>query len=189
MLISVAVPVPFLDLLTYNVPEALPVPSVGARVRVPLGSRTVTGCVVAVGAALTDFVAPRDVATVVDETPLLPAHTVELCRWVAEYYMAGIGDAIAIAMPPGAARKASSFKTQRIITATALALDTVGARLALPLRSEKQMAALEELVAAPMGLPASALRERGVGSDVVARLVAKGLATIRHETDERDPFE
>ena len=45
-LVSVAVPVPFLNLLTYRVPSSIKVPPVGARVRVPLGSRTVTGCVV-----------------------------------------------------------------------------------------------------------------------------------------------
>ena len=33
-LISVAVPVPFLDLLTYNVPPSIELPPVGARVRV-----------------------------------------------------------------------------------------------------------------------------------------------------------
>ena len=45
MLIHVAVPVPSLGLLTYRVPENLPRPPVGARVVVPLGSRTVTGIV------------------------------------------------------------------------------------------------------------------------------------------------
>ena len=39
-LISVAVPVPYLDALTYNVPDHITaLPPVGARVRVPVGSR------------------------------------------------------------------------------------------------------------------------------------------------------
>src|SRR5262249_38443028 len=46
-----------------------------------------------------------------------------------------------------------------------------------------------ELAAAPMGLPMSVLRDRGIGPDAVSRLVAKGFATIRHDRDERDPFE
>ena len=45
-LVSVAVPVPFLDALTYTIPEHLPVPAVGARVLVEVGSRIRTGCVV-----------------------------------------------------------------------------------------------------------------------------------------------
>jgi primosomal protein N' (replication factor Y) len=45
------------------------------------------------------------------------------------------------------------------------------------------------IAAATMGLPASELRERGVTSDMVARLAARGLVSIREERDERDPFE
>lgn len=44
--VSVVVPVPALDRLDYEVPPALPVPSPGTRVLVPLGTRVVTGCVV-----------------------------------------------------------------------------------------------------------------------------------------------
>src|SRR5262245_22171606 len=147
-----------------------------------------------------EAVEPRDIISVVDAQPLLPAHIVELCRWIADYYMAGIGDAIALAMPPGAARKASSFKTQRIVSATALGLETVRTKAdtmydktqyvasGFSRTGTKQTGALEQLAGAPLGLRARALRERGFGPDVIARLVAKGLATIRHEADERDPF-
>ena len=44
--VSVAVPVPALGLLSYEVPSHLHSPEVGARVLVPLGTRVVTGCVV-----------------------------------------------------------------------------------------------------------------------------------------------
>ena len=46
-LVAVAVPVPFLSALTYSVPAGMPLPHPGVRVRVPLGSRVVTGCVLA----------------------------------------------------------------------------------------------------------------------------------------------
>ena len=61
-LVSVAVPVPFLDPLTYNVPESMPVPPVGARVRVPVGARTVTGCVVRHDAVVEEGTDIKDVA-------------------------------------------------------------------------------------------------------------------------------
>ena len=44
--IAVAVPIPFLDLLSYAVPDTWPLPPVGGRVRVPVGPRIVTGIVV-----------------------------------------------------------------------------------------------------------------------------------------------
>src|SRR3990170_57933 len=47
-LIAVAVPVPSLDALTYSVPDAFAVPSIGARVLVPLGNRVLTGIVVGI---------------------------------------------------------------------------------------------------------------------------------------------
>jgi primosomal protein N' (replication factor Y) len=118
--VSVAVPVPFLDRLTYNVPDHLELPVVGARVRVPIGSRTVTGCVVQQTAdASPDPDTVKDIVEIVDREPFLPAGVVKLCEWVADYYLSGIGDAIAVAMPPGARSQASSFKTRQVATITA----------------------------------------------------------------------
>lgn len=47
-LIAVAVPVPTLDALSYSVPDTFALPPVGARVLVPLGTRTLTGIVVGI---------------------------------------------------------------------------------------------------------------------------------------------
>ena len=233
-LVAVAVPVPFLDLLTYNVPDRLELPAIGARVRVPLGSRILTGCVIEHGATLDAGTAAKDVVEVLDSEPFLPSTVVALARWVAEYYVAGVGDAIAVAMPPGAARRASSYKTQRIVSLTAHGLSTVRlkpdttyeksspdsssayvvsgfSRTVTPKHvvsgfsrtvtpkyvvsgfsrtvTPKQQSALDALAAAPAGLPMAGLRERGITADVISRLVKHGLATIRDEADERDPFE
>jgi len=38
-------------------------------------------------------------------------------------------------------------------------------------------------------MPSGDLRERGIDSSVITRLVARGLATVRADRDERDPFE
>lgn len=184
-LVSVAVPVPYLDSLTYNVPDQYPaLPSIGARVRVPVGTRTVTGCVVGHGAPFEERAETKDVAAVLDDEPFLPPAVVDLCQWVADYYMAGIGDAIGVAMPPGARRKASSFRTRRVVSITAHGLAALESRLIRP----KQLTALEVLAAVPAGLPAPELRERGVSADLVRRLVATGFAGVRDERHERDPF-
>src|SRR5918996_107936 len=113
-LISVAVPVPFLDALTYNVPDGLDVPPVGARIRVSVGNRPVTGCVIDHCPDLQIAHEIKDIEDIVDSEAFLPAHIVDLCRWVADYYVAGIGDAIGAAMPPGAQARASSFKKRRV---------------------------------------------------------------------------
>jgi len=183
-LISVAVPVPFLDGLTYRVPVHSALPAVGARVRVPLGSRVVTGCVIEHvedgDTATSDW---KEIIEVVDREPFLPRTIVELCRWVADYYLAGIGDAIAVAMPPGARDARPGSKTRRVAALTAHGL---AAAIAL---TEKQRAALEMLAASPVGVPISELRDRGMTRDMLSRLAARGLVSIREEADERDPFE
>jgi primosomal protein N' (replication factor Y) len=206
-LVSVAVPVPFLDALTYNVPQHYPrLPVIGARVRVPVGKRLVVGCVVGQDATIDAGTEPRDVAAVLDDEPYLPPAVVDLCGWVADYYVAGYGDAIAAAMPPGSRREDAS-KTRRVVAATAHGLETVRlkpdptstgqpdststgqADTTTSRLTPKQREALEMLAAAPAGLPVTTLRDRGVTGDVIRRLATRGLAAVRDEWDERDPFE
>jgi primosomal protein N' (replication factor Y) len=186
-LISVAVPVPFLEALTYNVPEHVVLPPVGARVRVPVGTRTVTGCVIAHEPPADPATELKDVVEILDTEPFLTPDVVELCRWVADYYVAGVGDAIGAAMPPGSRVRASSFKRHRVAALTAhgssWSLDVA------PALTARQAAALQALAAAPAGLPLRDLRDRGVTAAVLARLAARGLVQIRDEADERDPFE
>ncbi|HKC56954.1 MAG TPA: hypothetical protein VKC35_12560, partial [Vicinamibacterales bacterium] len=122
-LISVAVPVPFLDLLTYNVPDSIDLPPIGARVRVPVGTRTMTGCVVRHDALVEKGTDVKDIAEALDREPLLPASIVDLCRWVADYYVAGIGDALAVAMPPGARAKKSAFRQRSVAMVTVAGSD------------------------------------------------------------------
>jgi primosomal protein N' (replication factor Y) len=152
-------------------------------VRVPVGARTVVGCVIGHNAAIDAATEPRDVADILDWEPFLPQKVVELCRWVADYYMAGIGDAIGAALPPGA-RRASAYKTERVVYAGQES-DPGSDPIRL---TPRQTQVLDMLAAAPGGLRASALRARGVSDAVIRRLVARGLAVVREEPAQRDPF-
>ena len=114
-LVAVGVPVPGLGRLTYRVPEGQPVPPKGARVTVPLGRRTVMGCVIAPHAIAPEAGTVRDIAEILDTEPYLPEHIVDLALWVAEYYAAGPGDALAVALPPMAGRGGTTaFRTVKI---------------------------------------------------------------------------
>jgi len=110
---------------------------------------------------------------------------------VADYYLAGIGDAIGVAMPPGARHKASGFRTRRTATLTAHGRSAAtGAVTDSDLRlTSRQRDALAALADASAPLPLSELRDRGVTADVVTRLARHGLVTILDEAHERDPFE
>jgi primosomal protein N' (replication factor Y) len=206
LLIRVAVPVPQLDLLTYGVPDDVPPPPVGARVVVPLGSRVVTGIVVEIAAAEPGGPRIKPIRQLLDPHGCVPPDVVALAQWTADYYAAGVGETIAIVLPPNArGTRADAHKTRRILTitaagATALTADRTGAPGSAgpdePARAAsdgsaltvKQREALEALSSAPGGVPASELAGRGIAPEVAARLVRKGFVAVHQERVDRDPF-
>jgi primosomal protein N' (replication factor Y) (superfamily II helicase) len=193
-LVTVAVPVPFLDLLTYEVPPDAAVPHRGARVVVPLGKRSVTGIVVdpdvTAGQEATAVERIKPIIETLDDEPFLPKPVVDLALWVAEYYACGAGDALAAAFP-----LTRAHKTIRIVTLTAqghdvIERDAVGRDLSRALHRAPPLrkVALDILRDAPEGLPISGLNQRGISTQVLQRLAQKGLIAFRRQRIERDPF-
>ena len=127
--ISVAVPVPTLDLLTYSVPDGMPAPAIGARVVVPIGSRSVTGIVVDGRDRMGQDVSGMDikpVRQVLDAEAFVPPDIIALARWTAEYYAAGAGETITSVLPPKArGERADAHKTKRVATITAAGLEAL----------------------------------------------------------------
>ena len=180
-LVSVGVPVPFLDVLTYQVPDGVAPPPRGARVVVPLGKRVVTGIVVnpavTLEAGQTSADKIKNILEILDEDAFLPGPVVDLALWVAEYYACGAGDALAAAVP-----STQAHKTIRLATLTAQGHDEQ-----IALRG-RQKEAVDVLRGAPDGVPVPGLNDRGISTDVLQRLAAKGLVAFRHQRIERDPF-
>jgi primosomal protein N' (replication factor Y) len=190
VLVHVAVPVPALDLLTYSVPDQFGRAAVGARVVVPLGARVVTGIVVEVdvdaGSAARGI---KPIRQLLDAESFVPPELIALARWTAEYYACGVGDTIPALLPPMArGARVDAHKTVRMFTLTALGREALQADAAARPLTGRQREALEVLAGAPAGLAAAALAARGVGPDVVTRLVRHGYAGIRNERVDRDPW-
>ena len=98
---SVAVPVPGLGLLSYRAPGATPLHK-GARVRVPLGGRSVVGCIVDAAASPPPGQTLKDVEAIIDPESFVPPDVIDLALWIGEYYACGPGAVVALAMPPAA---------------------------------------------------------------------------------------
>jgi primosomal protein N' (replication factor Y) (superfamily II helicase) len=184
--IAVAVPVPGLGLLHYRVPAAQPAPPKGARVVVPLGGRTVTGCVVIAHAQAPADTVLKPVREVLDAEPFLPPDIVDLALWVGDYYASGPGGALAVAMPPSArGGRRAAFRTVRVAES---AVPPADAEAADQLRGARQREALALLQARAEGLTLPELLRHGVSTATVRSLVRRGFVRLRERVVERDPF-
>ncbi len=103
---DVAVPVPLDMVFTYRVPaDATPV--VGGRVLVPFRQQRMTGIVVELHDRKPS-VATKNILTALDATPVLDEQLLQLGRWIADYYLAPIGDVFRTMLPLSAEFKRSS---------------------------------------------------------------------------------
>lgn len=95
---EVALPVPLDQTFTYRLPEGLcPLP--GARVIVPFRREQLIGVVTALHDVEPVGVELRPIATVLDEEPLLPPSLLEIARWIAQYYLAPLGEVLRAMLP------------------------------------------------------------------------------------------
>ncbi len=97
-LVNVAVMAALWRPLTYSVPESLDV-RVGERVLVPLGSRRVAGIVLSAGPPLPSGIDVRPVLAVLDPEPVLAPELLTLGLWIAEYYLAPLGEVFRAMLP------------------------------------------------------------------------------------------
>lgn len=92
----------FSQLFTYSVPERLRATvRVGAQVLVPFGPRTVVG-VVAGLKETTDRSGLKEIESVLEDAPALPEDALPLARWIADYYLCELGEALRPFLPGGA---------------------------------------------------------------------------------------
>lgn len=102
-LVEVALPPPLSRQLTYAVPADLADRiDLGSVVLVPVQQRLVTGFVVgeAQDVGTLDARSIREISQLIDDALLSP-EIVQLCRFLADYYLAPLGAALAAALPPG----------------------------------------------------------------------------------------
>jgi primosomal protein N' (replication factor Y) (superfamily II helicase) len=105
---DVALPVPLDQTFTYAVNGVVPV--VGARVLVPFSGQKLMGVVVKVheDAPAEEFEI-KPVQQVLDDTAILPAELMELAAWIAQYYVAPLGEVLRGMLPLAAEVKRHFF--------------------------------------------------------------------------------
>ena len=99
--VDVILPLPLEGLFTYALPDSMEGKvKAGMRVQVPLGkSKAYTAMVAEVHGRKPDF-KTREVSALLDRQPILLPQQYRLWTWVADYYMAPLGDVYKTALPP-----------------------------------------------------------------------------------------
>lgn len=176
MLVDVAVPLPVPGSFTYVAEGELPL---GTGVIVPFGSREVAGWVLGPGNEREGL---KAVVKVLDEPPAFDAAQLALYRWIADYYLAPLGEVI-LAATPAQVR----VRTRRRYRATP---EGVEALAVAPPEGEPGLV-LRELIARPgLSRPALSRRLAEESEDPLAaldRLVREGF--VRGEDEEVAPIQ
>ncbi len=190
--VEVALPVPVYQNFTYAVPDDLSARvQAGARVVVPFRNRDIVGIVQGESAGKELRRKPRSIKAVPDDLPVVSGEMLQLCQWIADYYIIPLGLVLRAALPAaltGARQSDPPRKTQRIIEIVSPAL-SLSERDALFGRAKQQRALFELLESLGGRSTIDHLTERlSASSSVIKALQTRGLVAISSEEVDRDPF-
>ena len=124
-LVEIAVALPVDGTYTYTLPRGLSL-SVGHAVVVPVRGRQVTGYVVGFPTERPP-VALKPVSRLLDPEPVFGPDQLGFFRWIADYYMAGLGEVIGTALP-----SAYRGTSRRVFHPTPAGIDALAAEASDP---------------------------------------------------------
>src|SRR5687767_3415977 len=190
--VEVALPLPLFQTFTYAVEEGLANPvGVGSRVVVPLRSGKEIGIVVGLPEVSPLKRKPKAVIESPDAEPAISLSMLELCKWMADYYIVPLGLTLRAALPAaltGAEDPHPARKTQRVVKLgvdipSLLQRDKVFAR-------SKQQRTVFELIESLGGRTTVEQLTAQVqfSPSVLKSLEKRGYIVIENEEIERDPF-
>ncbi|MDP9202636.1 MAG: primosomal protein N' [Gemmatimonadota bacterium] len=190
--VEVALPLPLFQNFTYAVDEGLANPVVvGSRVVVPLRSGKEIGIVVGVSDVSPLKRKPKSVLESPDAEPAIGPSLLELCKWMADYYIVPLGVTLRTVLPAaltGAEDPQPPRKTQRVVRLgvdipSLLQRDKVFARA-------RQQRVVFELIESLGGRTTVEQLTSQVefSPSVLKSLEKRGYIIIENEEIERDPF-
>jgi primosomal protein N' (replication factor Y) len=169
--VRVAVPIPLFQLFDYALPDDQPVPSPGARVRVPFGRQRLTGVCIAVDPG-DPHPQPKALTAVLDRGNPFGAELYQLALWVADYYQHPLGEVFE-ALLPAAARR--GLPLDGTYTPPRSQAWTLTAPCPSPGRAQRQQQLVAFLARRGGQAPATALKAAGFSAAVIRGAAAKGI--------------
>ena len=169
----------------YEIPSALESRlGLGAKVRVPFGSREIVGYVVGFPKGPSER--PLKAITEILPGGSLPPILIELAQWIADYYAAPLAVALKSVLPEAVRRADAAFK-QRLWVAPLIA-ELPEEAVAVLKRSPAQRAAWEHLRENGPGWLAELSQVPGCRAAAWHGLAERNLVSIGPRTQDRDPF-
>ena len=171
--VSVNSPIAQRRTFSYAIPTGLSV-DVGQAVLVPFGDKLLQGIILELS-QYPSVEETREIAGVIEPRPILSPARVLLARWISEYYLSPLFDAVALMLPPGFERKALTLVSiPSIPDGYDLSSLTTEQRHALELVQRQGTVSLKEL-------------EKVLGKKkaqrIVSQLVKQGLAMKSYELE------
>ncbi len=178
-LVNIALPLPLFRTFTYAVPDELSdSATIGSRVLVPFGRRTMTGFITD-EIRSTDLKKIRPIQSVLDRVPLFSPNMLAFAEWMSGYYVAPLGETLRTMVPAGLSAKSGVVIR---LTETGRLVDTGRLRRSAP----RQSAIIAALGDNPNGIAQTRLAKL-VGAEglsgPLSALVEKGYI----ELQEKEP--
>ena len=171
--VSVNSPLAQRHTFSYAIPPGLNA-AVGQAVWVPFGNKLLQGIILEVNPyPSVDEV--REISGVIDPHPLLTPSQVRLARWLSEYFLSPLFDAVALMLPPGFERRAVTFICSSPNPGTDTPPLTPEQKVVLELVGRRGKASLKEIEKVLGGKRARRL---------ISQLVSQGLVTRRYELEK-----
>ena len=172
---DVALPVPLDATFTYRVAEGQS-PMVGGRVIVPFREKKLSGIVVRLHDEEPKYKL-KNVGIVLDAEPVLDARLLELGEWIAQYYLAPLGEVYRTMLPLSAEfRQATGYRIAERGTEALYESATVGSSRRSKVEPEQQMveyAVLDYLAEGELVREAAIRSATGATKQVLRAMTAK----------------
>ncbi len=175
---DVALPVPLDTVFTYRIPDGMQ-PVVGGRVLVPFRQQRMSGVVTALHDRAPKVQA-KNILSVLDASPVLDEQLVRLGKWIADYYLAPLGEVFRTMLPLGAEFKRTI--SYRITNQGQMALHLAG----MSGSSARSRKTPEDQLAEFRVLDYLAERETGARREPARRNPRLEIRTRRHGAQEMD---
>ena len=187
MFADIILPLPLDGVFTYSVPQSLEGQVIrGVRVLVPLGrNKTYVGIITEVHDKKPEGYQTKDILQVLDSCPILLDAQLHLWQWIADYYMAPIGEVFKAAFPAGLkAEDGYRPRTETYIELSQKFRNEASIHVALNMlqRASKQLTAFIDYLALsgwdknePQEITRDELLNQGHSLPTLAALVKRGL--------------